>query len=879
MRTARVGIVVATLLSFLGTWHRSSPAEDRPEAPPAPQPPVRDDDEAVLAWFETLGLPSSKDQPWVEVLAAGTDPRVVVSTGVLLTDDPSGFVVLRDGLFRERYARTGEWPTELHDFRAADFARDTAALLEAVARPKHEAVPFPAFGGARSVADVVRLSARARLAAERGEPALAAELLRAARALPRRGGDAQELVRRVSASLEVPWIWNAVVAFGDRRTPLRDLVEPFRGFLSTWPASKHAATAKEAVAVLERMLEQEAARSSSPKAIESMTKDEQIAEWIFRLREQNGYQFGQPGSPSIWPDDRGEQSPAERLAAFGYDAMPALIDAIDDVEFTRTVGFWRDFTYSHYVVRVGDAALAVMERIAGRSFWSGKYTAASMVKDEQQKETQERVRAWWKEFQAKGERTTLIDAVRSGGPESAEQANRLLERFPADALEAIVAGIAAAKEDRTRFYLAQTLRFATGLDEKALAALFRTLMASDAFLETRVMAAEWLHAHGDPDALRAMIEVWQGEAPRSVNPFADDRWVERLAGFLVECGDAAAVRALAVGLDARDRAIRLTVADAVRGLLRGSSTPPDLAPAHRAAIEDLLASLLEDEASTGRSSNWGTGSIDDERICDAAAAAWFDLFSAQTGTDFLGRAMADRDRAIETLLAERSKAGRGPSAHTRWPRPLLTPIEDAVLAPTLPTFLEGDTPKGREARAAIARFGPGASLPLARAAAALAEDRRAPVLAFARELAVQVVGVEIDPKPAEDSEIEAARAAAIGAPLDVDRLVAILRAVLAPNPAGTVATEVKVVRRAADPGVIVRLRWRVVPAGAKGLSLSLFGRQGAEQGRNMRAAADVGADVATIDDGWTNLRHEVEEDGALAPDEPFSIDVRLAPAR
>jgi hypothetical protein len=100
-------------------------------------------------------------------------------------------------------------------------------------------------------------------------------------------------------------------------------------------------------------------------------------------------------------DHKGRQSgPARKLVDLGYAAVPRLIDALDDRRPTRTVGYWRDSIYSHYVLRVGDCAVAILEQIAGRQFL-GRTRHASMIKAGAEHRVREEVLKWWAEVEAR----------------------------------------------------------------------------------------------------------------------------------------------------------------------------------------------------------------------------------------------------------------------------------------------------------------------------------------------------------------------------------------------------------------------------------------------------------------------------------------------
>ena len=171
------------------------------------------------------------------------------------------------------------------------------------------------------------------------------------------------------------------------------------------------------------MVAEDAAHAAAARPFESMSPDEQTRELVFLLRDQDGGQLMQPGAPNIWSDDRGEQSPARRLAALGYAAVPALLAALDDPRFTRTVGFHRQFVFSHEVVTVGEAAFDVIERIAGRSFSPlGAYVDPAAV---------EAAKRWWQSVLDGGEEAELVSTYVEGGREAPSALRRLKERYPA----------------------------------------------------------------------------------------------------------------------------------------------------------------------------------------------------------------------------------------------------------------------------------------------------------------------------------------------------------------------------------------------------------------------------------------------------------------
>lgn len=181
----------------------------------------------------------------------------------------------------------------------------------------------------------------------------------------------------VDAPADTLAIWAIVRGFDDPTTERSELLRKSQEFVADFPQSKHVARAKEFVSILTRMSTEELPPKSKP-----------IERLIFQLRDQDGAQLGQPGSCDILFADRlndairesapelankNEASPARKLIDIGYDAVPLLIDHVDDDTLTRSVRYWRSFRFSHCVLRVSDCVKTILREIAptGRTFEIG----------------------------------------------------------------------------------------------------------------------------------------------------------------------------------------------------------------------------------------------------------------------------------------------------------------------------------------------------------------------------------------------------------------------------------------------------------------------------------------------------------------------------
>lgn len=194
-------------------------------------------------------------------------------------------------------------------------------------------------------------------------------------------------------------IWAAVLEFENTGTGRQELLTRFRQFVTAYPESEHVELAQETVAILTQMVNEEKQRNA-PAASEPSTR-ERIADLILRLRDQPGSQRGAPGRCTVFEPSIGESStPVDLLVRHGYDAVPQLVDALDDSRFSRAVAHHRPYYFSHYVLRVGDCALQVLEEIADRSFFEPSSTFSYMTKDGEVAETKAKVLAWWELVQA-----------------------------------------------------------------------------------------------------------------------------------------------------------------------------------------------------------------------------------------------------------------------------------------------------------------------------------------------------------------------------------------------------------------------------------------------------------------------------------------------
>jgi hypothetical protein len=773
-RVALLGLLVASLASCRG-----------------PAPSSREERERTFTWFGTLGFPDVKGRSFVRV-ATGRwwqpdDGPLQNSylTGFLLEDRGETFVVFTPALETLTLRKTPD-KAPAHErvgYEVRDLAADAAAYLKALRdlETSKKDDPWRRFGE--------RLSERAEVFVlawacwRHGLDARAAELYDHAAAMTgnqrgrNSGGQPEPLPQAVAGDIAHAEMWRAVLDFGAPGVSRRQLLERFERLVRNYPESEHAARAVETADLLRKMVKEDtehAAKRQAGKPFEQLSKKEQIAELIFQLRDQNGHQWDQPGACDIFlTRDGKEDTPAHRLVKYGFDAVPQLIDALEDPRFTRSVGFHRDFCFSHFVLRVGDCAEAILVRIAGRSFYERNSTYASMYKDGMAGKVKEGARAWWAEVQKKGEKAVLVEATAKGDRNSPYQGERLLERYPDAALPALTVG---AKASRERWVREALVALSGKVKGNACLPFLLAELKDGPFLAGRLAAARGLHERGRPEGVPAMIAEWEGRrpAPGAARPEgapgeADDGPAS-VAGFLASCGTVEAIEALGKDLrrrpvDLRETVVKSFAEDETPNLFsteaRGPLPPTDAARRDppervRAAIERLLVAALDDtEERVGMGGVWGRKRFSDPRICDMAGHV-LNLLAPRRYPFDLEAPLAERDRARVAL----KNVWR--QAHGQAPLPLparkaVPPVPEEKLQPLLEKRLRGPEAERQATEREIERLGVGALPGVLQRLEGAADPDRAVLERLARRLASLVTEVVIAEESLEPDALLAAR--------------------------------------------------------------------------------------------------------------------------
>lgn len=217
--------------------------------------------------------------------------------------------------------------------------------------------------------------------------------------------------------------------------PRAGLSQRFERVAREFADSKFGPQASQYSQTLRQMAAENAARQP-PKRPDKMTTDEWVRALIFELRNCAAVQDSHPGGcwiPSNSQPVEGEKAnAADLLVAEGFDAVPALIEALADTRLTRSHGSDDWFMPRRYVLEVRDASIQTLRTIADdltdrRLYYgtgTGDYFSNELPK--WQSITIDRVNDWWAKARGKGEAAWLRERLRKPGQSRAMLLRRLV---------------------------------------------------------------------------------------------------------------------------------------------------------------------------------------------------------------------------------------------------------------------------------------------------------------------------------------------------------------------------------------------------------------------------------------------------------------------
>lgn len=480
----------------------------------------------------------------------------------------------------------------------------------------------------------------ARVCAAREQPELARKLIDAAEELLNKFHSptqpAKTLQKLFADDLAKEEMWSIIEAFGDTDISRKQLLDRTERMLKNYPESSYESRAKETVKILRQMVAEDQAHQT-PQNFDKLSTKEKVAELIFQLRDQRGVQISQPGRCDIFFGDNLDElckilgteppppSPAKQLVDIGLEAVPQLLDALDDQRFTRSVGYHRNFYFSHSVLRVSHVAETILEKIGNHDFRPPSGSGDEDIRKE--------VQQWWDEVQEKGELPVLIKATKRGNYNSPPNARYLVKKYPGSAVDAIAIGIQNSEAPWVRRELIE----AAGQLGKPAASIFEGIIKNSPKRYVRITAAIELVKIKPDLAVDAMIAEWKAvtsEHARSPSTMQRLKTHERdLIAFLASSKSLDAIKALRDQYEVYPVAVRFELATAFgtseqsvsySGIGAGVSlNVPDELPVmdaeHEKVIESLLINAMADPSRrVGLAGNWDGYEFEDPRICDVA---------------------------------------------------------------------------------------------------------------------------------------------------------------------------------------------------------------------------------------------------------------------
>lgn len=623
---------------------------------------------ADFKWFSTLGLPDVKELPFVQVATGHWSqreeepPQNHYRKGFLLATNADAFTVLTLDLAKTSFTNTTSSAPEHKrvGFELLGLGSEAMSARKALQKPPKKDDSWQRFG--EQITQRAEVFVLAWGCWRQGLETEAQSLYDLAKTIPAgRGGQNEELTFRKSLEKDLGYtmMWNAILDFEDVSISRPQLLVEFERIQRNFPRSEHRERAQTTAEVLKRMVaEDQTHRTIGSNDFIRLPVNDQIRELIFLLRDQNGRQTSQPGWCDIFEDWRGAtNTPAHRLVDLEYAAVPQLIATLDVDTLSRSVGYHRDFYFSHTVLTVGDCALQILERIAGRSFFIAKTTSSYMSKDGEISAMRRAADAWWSEFQKKGEKQMLIDSVSAAGNDAPAQAERLVLKYPDSAAAALIRGAQATTNSWIRGSL---ILHVSKLADASAMEFLKTELVNGPTIQTRVAAAYGLRQQGQSEAIPAMIREWEELRPAESD--LDDT-CEPLIEFLASCDSVESVSALAKGLRQRSPDVKLKVIEALGETNRWFFDHRLEAFSARTleAIETSLVTALEDTDERMGMSGWRNGKdFTDPRICDMAACLlaerWpqrytFDLSASANARDRQRKEAANVWRVAHSLPA------------------------------------------------------------------------------------------------------------------------------------------------------------------------------------------------------------------------------------
>lgn len=378
----------------------------------------------------------------------------------------------------------------------------------------------------------------ARVCVQQGRPELVEQLIK---------GDCLSVANRKNLDDDLHRV--ITLRFSDRRYSRLDLLKMTRLWLETFSNDYYAQSTKEQESTLARMVEEDRVAESRPAADAPLSRQEQIQQWIHDLRDQARAQIGE----DVWSqgfylsgDTSGPEAanePSRKLIDAGLEAVPALLEKLQDTTLTRCVFFFMRHGSSTSVWKVGNFVDEILTQITTIRAYGKPEEKLKLWRD------------WYDRTKSKGEAGALKDLVASGKDHEVLAAAKRLLKISPQSLDVVIAGV---RRINNRAYRNNLLDLLDQHWNPRVEEFMRVELEKGGFVSSRVAAAEILWKHGISDGVDFFKAQWSsGEfasekqdanVPAAVADFdqelANREMLESSARLLLECGQLDALRIL-----------------------------------------------------------------------------------------------------------------------------------------------------------------------------------------------------------------------------------------------------------------------------------------------------------------------------------------------
>jgi hypothetical protein len=187
----------------------------------------------------------------------------------------------------------------------------------------------------------------------------------------------------------VPEEFALISRLADTKFTFDDLLKYAKELAKSTANDESKKTLGKYIDILEHM-----ARTKSKQLKET----NRIKKLIYSLRDQRGFEFFTTDDPT---------SPASKLLAVGKEAIPYLIDELENNELTRSVAPEisrnRRVISPLYVLKVGDCVCGILREITGKQLGDSWFIHAPQAKMSP-KQVREEAKKWWDKQRQKGKR-------------------------------------------------------------------------------------------------------------------------------------------------------------------------------------------------------------------------------------------------------------------------------------------------------------------------------------------------------------------------------------------------------------------------------------------------------------------------------------------